>query len=63
VASTDGKLWGPAEIQAWVSLPSLEGLRAKILGLLQAPATTLARLTGTPATQMARLLQVRSEQQ
>lgn len=62
VASLDGKLWGPAEIQAWVSLPSLEGLRAKILGLLQAPATTLARLTGTPAAQVARLLQAHSEQ-
>ncbi len=29
VASSDGKIWGSAEIQAWVSLPSLEGLRAK----------------------------------
>ena len=45
VAASDGKLWGPAEIQAWVNLPSLEGLRAKIMGLIQAPATTLARLT------------------
>jgi large subunit ribosomal protein L10 len=62
VAASEGKLWGPADIQAWVSLPSLDGLRARILGLLQAPATTLARLTGTPATQVARLLQARSEQ-
>jgi len=62
MAATDGKLWGPADIQAWVSLPSLEGLRARILSLLQAPATTLVRLTGTPATQVARVLEARSQQ-
>jgi len=62
VAASDGKLWGPADIQAWVSLPSLEGLRGRILGLLQAPATTLVRLLGTPSTQVARLIQARSEQ-
>jgi large subunit ribosomal protein L10 len=62
VAASDGKLWGTADIQAWVSLPSLEGLRGRILGLLQAPATTLVRLLGTPSTQVARLVQTRSEQ-
>jgi len=62
VASSDGKIWGSAEIQAWVSLPSLEGLRARILGLIQAPATTLVRLVGIPGTQVARLLQGRSQQ-
>ena len=62
VAASDGKLWGPADIQAWVSLPSLEGLRGKILGLLQAPAATLVRLLGTPSMQVARLIQARSEQ-
>lgn len=62
VAASEGKIWGAADIQAWVSLPNLEDLRAKILGLLQAPATTLARLTGVPATQIARLLQGRSQQ-
>lgn len=62
VAASDGKIWGSAEVQAWVSLPSLEGLRARILGLLQSPATTLARLMGVPATQVARVLQGRSQQ-
>jgi large subunit ribosomal protein L10 len=62
VASSDGKIWGSAEIQAWVLLPSLDGLRAKILGLIQAPATTLVRLIGVPGTQVARLLQGRSQQ-
>ena len=62
VAASDGKIWGAADIQAWVSLPALENLRAKILGLLQAPATALVRLMGVPATQVARVLQGRSEQ-
>jgi len=62
LAASDGRLWGPAEIQAWVTLPSLEELRGKILGFIQAPASSLARLTGTPGTQMARVLQARSQQ-
>ena len=62
VAASEGRLWGPEEIQAWVSLPSLEGLRAKILGLIQGSASTLARLMATPATQLVRVLQARSEQ-
>jgi len=61
-AASDSKLWGPAEIQGWVSLPRLDGMRAKILGLIQAPATSLARLLGAPGTQVARLLQARSRQ-
>ena len=62
LAASEGRLWGPVEIQAWVALPSLDGLRGKILGLIQAPASNLARLMGTPGTQMARMLQARSEQ-
>jgi large subunit ribosomal protein L10 len=62
VAACEGKIWGPADIQTWVSLPGLDELRAKILSLLQAPATTLVRLMGVPSTQVARLLQGRSQQ-
>ena len=57
-----GKLWGPAEIQRWVNLPSLEELRSKILGLIQAPATNLVRLLATPGTQLAQVLKAQSEQ-
>jgi len=62
VASSDGQLWGPAEIQQWVTLPSLEGLRGKILGLIQAPASRLMRLMVTPGTRLAQLLQAKSQQ-
>jgi large subunit ribosomal protein L10 len=40
-------------------LPSLEVLRAKLLGLFSAPASQLVRLLNTPASQMARVLQAR----
>ncbi len=62
LASSEGKLWGPAEIQAWVNLPSLEELRARIVGLILAPATKLARLTATPGTRIAQVLQARSKE-
>ena len=48
-----------AELMALADLPSIEVLRGKLLGLLQAPATQLARLLNTPATQLARVLQAR----
>ena len=50
VAYSDGRLWGPAEIQQWVNLPSSRGVAGKILGLIQVPASKLARLIGTPST-------------
>lgn len=40
-------------------LPSLDTLRATLLGLLNAPATNLVRLLMTPSTQLARVLQAR----
>ncbi len=48
-----------AELMALADLPSIEVLRGKLLGLLQAPAAQLARLLNTPATQLARVLQAR----
>jgi large subunit ribosomal protein L10 len=38
-------------------------LRAKLLGLFSAPASTLVRLLNTPAGQMARVLQARADKQ
>jgi len=62
VASSEGRVWGPADIQAWVTLPSLEELRGRILGLIQAPGSQLVRLITTPGTQLARLIHSRSQQ-
>jgi large subunit ribosomal protein L10 len=44
---------------ALADLPSIEVLRGKLLGVLQAPATKLAVLLNTPASQLARVLQAR----
>jgi large subunit ribosomal protein L10 len=49
------------EIMMLADLPSMEALRAKLLGLFNAPASTLVRLLNTPAGQMARVLQARAE--
>jgi large subunit ribosomal protein L10 len=62
VAYSDGRLWGPAEIQQWVTLPSLEELRAKILGLIQMPASRLVRLMGSPGTGLVQVMKAKSEQ-
>ncbi len=50
-----------AELIKLADLPSIEVLRANLLGVLVAPATTLARLLKTPSSQLARVLQARSE--
>ena len=49
----------PADLLALADLPSIEVLRGKLLGVLQAPATKLAVLLNTPASQLARVLQAR----
>ena len=43
-------------VEALAKLPSLDELRGKLVGLLQAPATKLAGVTQAPAGQLARLL-------
>ena len=43
-------------VKSLATLPSLDELRAKIIGLVQAPATKLARITAAPASQLARVL-------
>ena len=49
------------DLVALADLPSIEVLRGKFLGVLQAPATKLAVLLNTPANQLARVLQARVE--
>jgi len=43
-------------VKALASMPSLDELRAKLVGLVQAPATKLAIVTQAPAAQLARVL-------
>jgi large subunit ribosomal protein L10 len=52
----EGKPLNAAEISALAALPPREVLLAQLLGLLQAPATGLARLLNEPASALARLL-------
>jgi large subunit ribosomal protein L10 len=43
-------------VKALAELPSLDALRGKIVGLLQAPATKLAGLMAAPGGQLARVI-------
>lgn len=45
-----------AGVQALAKLPSINELRAKLIGLVQAPATKVAGVVQAPAGQLARLL-------
>ncbi len=47
----------PDGVKALASLPSLDELRAKIVGLVQAPATKIAQVLNAPATKVARVVQ------
>ena len=47
---------GQADLLTLADLPSIEVLRAKLLGLFNAPATKFVTLLNTPAGQMARVL-------
>lgn len=42
-------------VKALASMPSLDELRAKIVGLVQAPATKVAQVISAPAGQLARV--------
>ena len=44
-------------VKALAALPSLDELRAKLVGLLMAPATKIAQLTNAPAAKVARVVQ------
>jgi large subunit ribosomal protein L10 len=46
----------PNGVKALASLPSLDELRAKLVGLIQAPATKIAQVVNAPAAKVARVL-------
>ncbi len=47
----------PDGVKALAALPSLDELRARLVGLIQAPATKLAQLANAPAAKVARVVQ------
>jgi large subunit ribosomal protein L10 len=50
-------------VKALSTMPGLPELRAKLLGLMKAPASQLVRLLNTPAGQLARVLKAHQEKQ
>jgi large subunit ribosomal protein L10 len=56
-----GQVLDAAGVKALSAMPGLPEMRARLLGLLQAPATQLVRLLATPATQLARVVQARRD--
>jgi large subunit ribosomal protein L10 len=48
-------------IKALATMPSLDELRAKLIGLIQAPATKIAQLTTAPAAKLARVFNAYAE--
>jgi large subunit ribosomal protein L10 len=47
----------PNGVRALASLPSLDELRAKLIGLIAAPATKVAQVINAPAAKVARVVQ------
>ena len=60
--SMDGKTLDRADVEALAKMPSLDELRGKLVGLVQAPAAKIARVMQAPAGKMARVIKVREDQ-
>ena len=58
----DGEKIDITKINFLATLPSLDSIRGKLLGLLNAPAQKIASVVQVPGEQLARLVNVRSEQ-
>jgi len=50
-----------SDLLALAELPSLEVLRGKLLGVLQAPAQKLVALINTPGSQLARVIKAKAD--
>jgi large subunit ribosomal protein L10 len=61
VGVLDGKLLKQADIKALASLPSLNSLRGKIIGLLQAPASRIVGVLAAPGGQLARVMKAKAD--
>ena len=60
--SMDGKSLDKAGVEALAKLPSLDELRGKLVGILQAPAAKIARVAQAPAGKVAHVIKARSDQ-
>ena len=58
----EGNLLTADEVKALASLPSLDELRAKIIGMINTPAQRIASVLQAPAGQIARVLSAHAEQ-
>ena len=58
----EGRAIDRGEIATLATLPSLEALRAKLVGLIQAPAQRLATVLAAPGSQLARAIEARRAQ-
>lgn len=45
----------PAGVKSLATMPSLDELRARLVGMIQTPATRIAQVTSAPAGQLARV--------
>lgn len=60
-AALDGKLLDSAAIETLSKLPSLDGLRSMLLGMLNRPAEMLATVVAQPATSITRVIKAHGE--
>jgi len=56
------KMLDEAGVKSLAKLPSLNELRGKIIGILNAPATRIAGVLQAPGGQLARVMQARASQ-
>jgi large subunit ribosomal protein L10 len=56
------KMLDASAVKALASLPSLDELRGKIVGLVNAPATKIAGVLQAPAGQLARVISAHASQ-
>jgi len=61
VGVLDGKLLQQADVRALANLPSLNSLRGKLVGLLQAPASRMVGVLQAPAGQLARVMKAKAD--
>lgn len=53
----------PESVKALAALPSLDELRGKLVGLLNAPAGKIAQVVSAPGAQLARVLQAKADKE